>query len=1092
MRKNRKNLIQRVAMTLLAMVLTSESAWAAALIYVGYLDPTEPIGLQRKTVLNPEWVSDQNAEIGTTDTETWYYVNGTVTCSNRIDVRGTVNLILADGCNFTASEGIHVASGNALNIYAQSVANRGSLTATATGYNAAIGGNGGEDQIGNGTSGETAGDITIYGGTITTYGNIGGGDGGNGSAHNEHFEDYDEYGTPTNSWDDCYAGNGGNGGSGNVAIYSGYILVNGCIGGGNGGTGEDAQDQSVSGISGSNGGGTVNISWTTASDVIHADNYYGTVTLQKDFDGIDKGEVSDNDNLKNKYLMYDGNQYTVTIGSMPDGVTATADLLPNNAGDKYAVEGQVVTIGFSGVLAGKVPVISVTYGPDNYEVFNIIDNGDGTFSFEMPAGNVTVTASELKKDIKSCTAEVPNQELSGYSYIYYKFEAANYPSNGVEIKETVKDGVTTLTLGTDYMFGSVYYSDMSGYNAPDKVGDKCLVEINGIGDYAGTIYAPFTIIGPEVSNQTWGNNNELTWSLSNGELSISLTTPVNGSKSMPETNREGYPWHAYGSYITSITIGEGVLDVAANAFAGTQGVNTYGRVTTVSLPNTLTSIGENAFAYCGATFNLDNIISQIGISNIGLNAFNQVAKLVGTLTDNADNTDKVNLLSSAQRADVTISGRTLKKDGNWNTLCLPFELSAEQIAWSPLAGATIKEMDYTADGTKIDNEGKLTLAFKDATFIEARKPYIIMWASGEKITDPTFQSVKVDNAAPTAVTSFDGKVKFVGSYSPYASTGSAFLKESTDASAQNAFRAFVKVNSVETLYSDQEYNTIATILQTGNSMVYYVKNTFELTEAAGVTGLTALTGNSNQLVSFTRSGLTANAYSTMCLPFSFKAPSACTFYAFTGIEWNSTNKQWEATITQQDADATLNAHTPYIFKCAENEATFTSTIATVAASYGDTELNAGAVTATSGDDRAWTFKGTYTALDWTSAAPSEPTYGFSTYVPNNVGNIAAGTFVRFIQGASLAPFRARLIYGGENTLLRGPIRGASGNSDLPQYIVVRIANNNGTITYVGTIDTVTGQISNDVWFTLEGKMLPGEPTESGIFIYNGQKVSINK
>ena len=58
MSKNRKNLIQRVAMTLLALVLTSASAWAAGYIYVGYLDPTAPIGMQRKTVLNPVWVDD--------------------------------------------------------------------------------------------------------------------------------------------------------------------------------------------------------------------------------------------------------------------------------------------------------------------------------------------------------------------------------------------------------------------------------------------------------------------------------------------------------------------------------------------------------------------------------------------------------------------------------------------------------------------------------------------------------------------------------------------------------------------------------------------------------------------------------------------------------------------------------------------------------------------------------------------------------------------------------------------------------------------------------------------------------------------------
>ncbi|MBQ5502780.1 MAG: hypothetical protein IIT82_08745, partial [Selenomonas sp.] len=66
----------------------------------------------------------------------------------------------------------------------------------------------------------------------------------------------------------------------------------------------------------------------------------------------------------------------------------------------------LLAIGFSGVPDGKVPVVSVTYGANNYEVFDIFDNGDGTFSFTMPDGNATVTASGLKNDIKSCEATV--------------------------------------------------------------------------------------------------------------------------------------------------------------------------------------------------------------------------------------------------------------------------------------------------------------------------------------------------------------------------------------------------------------------------------------------------------------------------------------------------------------------------------------------------------------------------------------------------------------------------------------------------------------------------------------------------------------
>lgn len=818
-----KRLFSKAATLLLMMVLTTATAWADADVIVKYLDPTAAMGAQRKSVTNPGQITAETTAIGTADTETWYYVSGEVTNNNRIEVSGTVNLILVDGCDFTVSKGIHVASGNALNIYAQSVANRGSLTANnyALPNYAAIGGNGGDDA--NGTTagnGETAGDITIYGGTITTENsNIGGGNGGNG---------YREPGEPDKP------GNGGNGGNGNVTIYSGNITVSGNIGGGSGGKGQDEYGQDDVN-NGSNGGGTVNLSWTNTEDRIYANCYYGTVTLQKDFtvgnNVHDAGELNNNQDINALTFTFAGTYYIVTIGSMPEGVTATADL-ELNAGWKNAVEGQVVTICFSNVPDGKVPVISVTYGNNNeYIVPEIFDNGDGTVSFAMPAADVTVTASELKKDIKSCTAEVPDQTLErfgggeDYSYMYFKFEdAENNPTSNV-IGEVVKDGETPLKLGEDYEFGQVMFNGESTHSEkenPCKAGDKCLVEIKGIGDYAGSIYAPFTIIGAEVSNQTWG---DLTWSLSNGELSISLTTPANGNKPMPETNREGYPWHPFGSYITSITINEGITSIAANAFASTSNVSTYGGVTTVSLPSTLTSIGDYAFDHCtGATITISTSVTTFGSAPFNHVGTHDVEKgiyadgVVASLSDTGDNNALINALSSAKNVQVTLNGRTLYKDGNWNTLCLPFNMTNAQVT-AQLAPYELKELDldgyYDAKNDRyiyIENEGKyyhdqtpydgdassfrqtgfdatsgaLNLFFKDATSIEAGKPYLIKWnkpndyvayngenaATCSDLVNPVFTNLSgiTIETAPIAATSPDGKVSFKGTYSKKAFT----------------------------------------------------------------------------------------------------------------------------------------------------------------------------------------------------------------------------------------------------------------------------------------------------------------------------------
>ena len=117
-------------------------------------------------------------------------------------------------------------------------------------------------------------------------------------------------------------------------------------------------------------------------------------------------------------------------------------------------------------------------------------------------------------------------------------------------------------------------------------------------------------------------------------------------------------------------------------------------------------------------------------------------------------------------ANVTLTGRTLTKDNAWNTLCLPFCLSAGQIEDSPLAGAVIREMDSS---TNLSSNGVLTLNFKDAKSIEAGKAYIVKWTTtGENITEPVFNAVSIENADLTGTESTDGNVKFVGQYSPFA------------------------------------------------------------------------------------------------------------------------------------------------------------------------------------------------------------------------------------------------------------------------------------------------------------------------------------
>ena len=132
------------------------------------------------------------------------------------------------------------------------------------------------------------------------------------------------------------------------------------------------------------------------------------------------------------------------------------------------------------------------------------------------------------------------------------------------------------------------------------------------------------------------------------------------------------------------------------------------------------------------------------------------------LADNADNTSTIATAATActggKTLDVQLQGRTLYKDGAWNTLCLPFSMDAEQVTaqLAPAALMTLKSSAFAG--------GELTLTFEDATTIEAGKPYIIKWdaTTPDYIENPEFTGVTVSNATSNVPTSY---ADFIGTYS---------------------------------------------------------------------------------------------------------------------------------------------------------------------------------------------------------------------------------------------------------------------------------------------------------------------------------------
>ena len=173
----------------------------------------------------------------------------------------------------------------------------------------------------------------------------------------------------------------------------------------------------------------------------------------------------------------------------------------------------------------------------------------------------------------------------------------------------------------------------------------------------------------------------------------------------------------------------------------------------------------NYFSTNASTYPIDAFKNGSGTETFGkyfVGSYDPFLFLAVNASNGAAITDAA---TNGGKYDVTLSGRTLSKSGEWNTLTVPFALN--DFTGTPLEGATVKELLTTSN---LDSNGKLTLNFSsdNLTAIEAGKPYIVKWegASGS-VSNPVFEGITISSTTPTAVTSNDGKVTFVGQYSPF-------------------------------------------------------------------------------------------------------------------------------------------------------------------------------------------------------------------------------------------------------------------------------------------------------------------------------------
>ena len=256
--------------------------------------------------------------------------------------------------------------------------------------------------------------------------------------------------------------------------------------------------------------------------------------------------------------------------------------------------------------------------------------------------------------------------------------------------------------------------------------------------------------------------------------------------------------------LTSIEIPANVTSIDGGAFRGCISL------TSIEIPASVTSIGGGAFEDCTGLKSVTICAPQLGDHNEYSEAF--VGNASGrkiyvfencmdyykaqawsvdypgmgfyeedilpitdiSLKDNDDNRSLI-AAASGNSLKVKLEGRTLYKDGDWNTLCLPFNVT---VGSGVMAGATAMTLNGSESGFDAST-GVLTLNFVGVTSgntIAAGTPFIVKWqkpdgyvaynpatpeAECSDIVSPVFEGVTVSNAATTQTF---GNGSFKGTY----------------------------------------------------------------------------------------------------------------------------------------------------------------------------------------------------------------------------------------------------------------------------------------------------------------------------------------
>ena len=411
-------------------------------------------------------------------------------------------------------------------------------------------------------------------------------------------------------------------------------------------------------------------------------------------------------------------------------------------------------------IGGSSTLDGFSFGQD--AVIGIQPPVDGNADYCLSLEGLQLGSNETSKEFTRANETDAFTGISLY-YIVYNY---SYGSNTYDVAVQLVDGSGNVkhTFGSKEnqtrAWNETISATLSGLSIPSSVAK-------------GTYYIK-VMSRPHNENETaWqecfdGDVYKLEAVITDSKLTINVPIPANVTPASVTFAVSGESYTGAEQKVTAtVTGGSGdysgdiVLRVNDNPVVGQIAHIPAGETVVLNFSYIPSYVGEN-------TLTLWTHRSK-GLQITGSEKVN-----ISTLIINDNSSDNTDLIEKNDKrtGNVKLAGRKLYKDGKWNTLCLPFPLTASQIADSPLAGATImtldvestEENDATTYKTRFDSDGTLYLNFTSVTAITAGTPYIIKWANGDIITDPVFNGVTI-NKDPDNCNSSDGYVHFKGRYS---------------------------------------------------------------------------------------------------------------------------------------------------------------------------------------------------------------------------------------------------------------------------------------------------------------------------------------